>query len=125
MKKLTLKRVASVSCLIFSVAMRRRLLDIFTLWLRPSVRVLPFPIRKSGHFRIPGGGRAPICRGIVLAVVFWNSAANFQLDRRATQRLWRARLRALNGIERIRIDVAAVSFAGSQTLVEYVTGAVG
>lgn len=34
MKKLTLKRVASVSCLIFSVAMRRRLLDIFTLWLR-------------------------------------------------------------------------------------------
>jgi putative endonuclease len=45
--------------------------------------------------------------------------------RRATGRLWRARLSALRGVQRVRIDVAAVSFAGGKTQVEYIPGAVG
>jgi hypothetical protein len=39
--------------------------------------------------------------------------------------LWRARLSALRGVQRVRIDVAAVSFAGGKTQVEYIPGAVG
>jgi putative endonuclease len=45
--------------------------------------------------------------------------------RRAVGRLWRRRLAAMQGVERVRIDVAAVSFVGSQTHVEYIPGAVG
>jgi putative endonuclease len=45
--------------------------------------------------------------------------------RRATARLWRTRLRAIRAIERVRIDVAAVTFVGSETRIEYVPGAIG
>ena len=45
--------------------------------------------------------------------------------RRAAGRLWRTRLSMLRGIDRVRIDVAAVSFVGSETRVEYIPGAVG
>jgi putative endonuclease len=43
---------------------------------------------------------------------------------RATEELWRTQLAALEGVERLRIDVAAVSFSGASTRVEYVEGAV-
>jgi putative endonuclease len=43
---------------------------------------------------------------------------------RATDRLWREHLARDGGVERVRIDVAAVSFASGQTSVEYVEGAV-
>lgn len=42
---------------------------------------------------------------------------------RAVERLWRARLRWMSGVERVRIDVAAVTFAGTRTSIEYVEGA--
>jgi putative endonuclease len=44
---------------------------------------------------------------------------------RATRRLWATRRDWTRGVERVRIDVAAVSFAGGQTRVEYVPGALG
>ncbi len=44
---------------------------------------------------------------------------------RAVERLWRERLAAIPAVERVRIDVAAVTFEGGQTHVEYVKGAVG
>jgi len=43
---------------------------------------------------------------------------------RATERLWRSRLVHDAQIERVRIDVAGVSFESGQTRVEYVTGAI-
>ncbi len=43
---------------------------------------------------------------------------------RATDRLWRDHLVGDARIERVRIDVAAVSFADGQTRVEYIAGAV-
>lgn len=43
---------------------------------------------------------------------------------RAVERLWRRRLAAISGVDRVRIDAAAVSFACGQTRVEYVRGAV-
>jgi len=42
---------------------------------------------------------------------------------RAVKRLWRESLSALHGIERVRIDVAAVTFAGGLTRIEYAKGA--
>jgi putative endonuclease len=51
--------------------------------------------------------------------------AKRQRLRRATGRLWRTRLAAMRGVERVRIDVAAVSFVGHETHVEYIRGAVG
>jgi putative endonuclease len=51
--------------------------------------------------------------------------AKRQRLRRATSRLWRTRLVAIRSLERVRIDVAAVSFVGSKTRVEYIAGAVG
>jgi Holliday junction resolvase-like predicted endonuclease len=42
----------------------------------------------------------------------------------ATDRLWRERFAVDPGIERIRIDVAAVSFTNGETRVEYFPGAV-
>ncbi len=45
--------------------------------------------------------------------------------RRAVRRLWRERLSAVPGIERVRIDVAAVTFAMGQTRIEYAPGALG
>jgi putative endonuclease len=45
--------------------------------------------------------------------------------RRAVERLWRSKLEAMDGVERVRIDVAAVTFAGGKTSVEYVEGAIG
>lgn len=42
----------------------------------------------------------------------------------ATDRLWRSRLVADGSVERVRIDVAAVTFDGRETRVEYVEGAV-
>jgi putative endonuclease len=43
---------------------------------------------------------------------------------RAVRRLWREQLRAMPGVERVRIDVAAVTFEGGVTSVEYVEGAI-
>jgi putative endonuclease len=43
--------------------------------------------------------------------------------RRAVGRLWKQRLPGMQGMERIRIDVAAVSFEAGATHVEYVEGA--
>lgn len=51
--------------------------------------------------------------------------AKRQRLRRATGRLWRTRLAGIRSLERVRIDVAAVSFVGSKTCVEYIAGAVG
>jgi putative endonuclease len=42
----------------------------------------------------------------------------------AVERLWRERLAALPGVEKVRIDAAAVTFVQGQTQVEYVGGAV-
>ena len=44
---------------------------------------------------------------------------------KAANRLWRQRSSWTAGVERVRIDVAAVSFEGGETYVEYVPGAVG
>lgn len=45
--------------------------------------------------------------------------------RQATRRLWHTRLAKIPSVERVRIDVAAVSFVGAKTCVEYIAGAVG
>jgi putative endonuclease len=45
--------------------------------------------------------------------------------RRAVDRLWRRRLARMVGVDRVRIDAAAVSRVGGQTRVEYVEGALG
>jgi putative endonuclease len=42
---------------------------------------------------------------------------------RATERLWRQKLSKLPGIERVRIDVASVTFEGAETHVEYIEAA--
>ena len=42
---------------------------------------------------------------------------------RAVERLWRSSLCRMPGVVRVRIDVAAVTFAGGATRVEYVEGA--
>jgi putative endonuclease len=39
--------------------------------------------------------------------------------RRAVERLWRSRLSRMPGVERVRLDVAAVTFVGGQTRIEY------
>jgi putative endonuclease len=44
---------------------------------------------------------------------------------RAAERLWKARLAKAAAIQRVRVDVAAVTFAGGRTSIEYVAGAVG
>jgi len=44
---------------------------------------------------------------------------------RAAERLWRTRLARSVTIRRVRVDVAAVTFAGGRTSIEYVAGAVG
>jgi putative endonuclease len=43
---------------------------------------------------------------------------------RAVDRLWHDRLGAMPGVERVRIDVAAVQFEQGQTMIEYVEGAI-
>jgi putative endonuclease len=43
---------------------------------------------------------------------------------RAVERLWRDRRDWMIGVERVRIDVAAVVFEGSETRVEYVEAAI-
>ena len=43
---------------------------------------------------------------------------------RAVERLWREQLAGSPEIERVRIDVAAVTFEGGETHIEYVEGAV-
>jgi putative endonuclease len=45
--------------------------------------------------------------------------------KRAVRRLWRERLAAMKDVQRVRIDVAAVTFDGGQTRVEYVEDALG
>ena len=45
--------------------------------------------------------------------------------RKAVARLWREKLEAMGGVQRVRIDVAAVTFAEGKTSVEYVEGAIG
>lgn len=42
---------------------------------------------------------------------------------RAVERLWREQLETMKDVDRVRIDVAAVSFEGGTTRVEYVEGA--
>jgi putative endonuclease len=42
---------------------------------------------------------------------------------RAAERLWRERISKMADVERLRIDVAAVSFARGETHVEYIEGA--
>jgi putative endonuclease len=42
---------------------------------------------------------------------------------RAAERLWREKLSKLDGVERLRLDVAAVTFDGPRAHVEYVEGA--
>jgi putative endonuclease len=44
---------------------------------------------------------------------------------RAVERVWRERLSGMSGVERVRIDAAAVVEAGKETRVEYVAGAIG
>lgn len=44
---------------------------------------------------------------------------------RAVERLWRTRLVRSATIQRVRVDVAAVTFADGRTSIEYVAGAVG
>lgn len=44
---------------------------------------------------------------------------------RAAELLWRARFAALTTVERLRIDVAAVTFGERSTQVEYIEGAIG
>jgi putative endonuclease len=43
---------------------------------------------------------------------------------RAVERLWRDKLARNLGIQRVRIDAAAVTFEGPETRVEYVPGAI-
>jgi putative endonuclease len=43
---------------------------------------------------------------------------------KAVERLWREKLDAMTDVERVRIDVAAVTFTGGRTAVEYVEGAI-
>ncbi len=43
---------------------------------------------------------------------------------RATDRLWRSTLSSMKDIQRVRIDVAAVTFDGRKTVVDYAKGAV-
>jgi putative endonuclease len=43
---------------------------------------------------------------------------------RAVDRLWRRKLKAMRDVERVRIDVAAVTFADGETRIEYVPGAI-
>ncbi|HZU82781.1 MAG TPA: YraN family protein [Polyangiaceae bacterium] len=42
---------------------------------------------------------------------------------RAVERLWRERLARMPSVDRVRIDVAAVTFEEQRTLVEYIEGA--
>ncbi len=42
---------------------------------------------------------------------------------RAAERLWRQKLSKMPGIERVRIDVASVTFEGTSTHVEYIEAA--
>lgn len=42
---------------------------------------------------------------------------------RAAERVWREKLSKLDGVERLRLDVAAVTFDGVGTHVEYIEGA--
>jgi putative endonuclease len=44
--------------------------------------------------------------------------------RRAVRRLWRERLWRMKDVQRVRIDVAAVTFEAGQTRVEYVEDAI-
>jgi putative endonuclease len=44
---------------------------------------------------------------------------------RAVERLWRDRLAGMRGVERVRIDAAAVVYERGETRVEYVEGAIG
>lgn len=44
--------------------------------------------------------------------------------KRAVWRLWREKLRGMREVQRVRIDAAAVRFAGKETWVEYVEGAI-
>jgi putative endonuclease len=43
---------------------------------------------------------------------------------RAVGRLWRQRLERMAGVERVRIDAAAVTFDGGRTSIEYVEAAI-
>lgn len=42
----------------------------------------------------------------------------------AADRLWNGTISKMTGVERVRIDVAAVTFDGPRVLVEYVEGAI-
>jgi putative endonuclease len=51
--------------------------------------------------------------------------AKRQRLRHAARLLWQTRLVTIRSIKRVRIDVAAVSFVGPKTAIEYIAGAVG
>lgn len=42
---------------------------------------------------------------------------------RAAERLWQERLSKMPGLERVRLDVAAVTFDGTETRIEYIEAA--
>jgi len=42
---------------------------------------------------------------------------------RAAERLWQERLSKMPGLERVRLDVAAVTFDGRETRIEYIEAA--
>jgi putative endonuclease len=44
---------------------------------------------------------------------------------RAVTRLWREQWVSIDGVRRVRIDVAAVKFEGQRTLIEYAPGVIG
>jgi putative endonuclease len=50
------------------------------------------------------------------------TAAKRERVRLAVQRLWRERLSAMQSVERVRIDVAAVTFARGRTTIDYAEG---
>jgi len=45
--------------------------------------------------------------------------------RTAVERLWRTRLDEMSDIQRVRIDVAAVTFVADETRIEYAKGVIG
>jgi len=73
------------------------------------VVVVEVRTRGAGSFTGPLGSITPKKRESLL---------------RAAERLWRERLRSMADVERVRIDVAGVTFEGPHTRITYVPGAI-
>lgn len=73
------------------------------------VAVVEVRTRGAGSFAGPFASVTPKKRATLL---------------RATHRLWRERLSAMSDVERVRIDVAAVTFDGDRATIEYAAGAI-